>query len=146
MAEQLILVAKRDCPTCAMIGPVYARLAAGAMPVTVYSQDDPAFPDNIAGVVDDRELEVSYRYDIEIVPTLIRLIDGAEAGRAVGWRRDEWRALTGDDSLGAENVRVYRRRLASLERGHARGARERLGDAAQAYPQCADAPDEGFGL
>ncbi|MDP6350658.1 MAG: thioredoxin family protein [Alphaproteobacteria bacterium] len=102
MAEQLILVAKRDCPTCAMIGPVYARLAAGAMPVTVYSQDDPAFPDNIAGVVDDRELEVSYRYDIEIVPTLIRLIDGAEAGRAVGWRRDEWRALTGDDSLGAD--------------------------------------------
>lgn len=30
-------------------------------------------------------------------------------------------AFEDNDSLGAENVRVYRRRLASLERGHARG-------------------------
>ncbi|WP_284892575.1 c-type cytochrome biogenesis protein CcmI [Cobetia amphilecti] len=30
-------------------------------------------------------------------------------------------AFENNDSLGAENVRVYRRRLASLERGHARG-------------------------
>ena len=38
-------------------------------------------------------------------------------------------AFEDNDSLGAENVRVYRRRLASLERGHARGE---LDDAALA--------------
>ena len=43
MAEQLIVVAKRDCPTCTMIEPVYAQLAAGATPLAVYSQDDPTF-------------------------------------------------------------------------------------------------------
>lgn len=34
---------------------------------------------------------------------------------------DDQQAFEDNDSLGAENVRVYRRRLASLERGHARG-------------------------
>jgi len=35
--------------------------------------------------------------------------------------RADQQAFEDNDSLGAENVRVYRRRLASLERGHARG-------------------------
>ncbi len=59
MAGELIVVAKRDCPTCTMIEPVYAELAAGGTPLTVYSQDDPGFPGNIDGVVDDSELETS---------------------------------------------------------------------------------------
>ena len=100
MAEQLIVVAKRDCPTCTMIEPVYAQLAAGAVPLAVYSQDDPTFPGNIDGVIDDRDLETSYRRDIEIVPTLIRVSDGAEVGRAVGWHRGEWQKLAGQDGLG----------------------------------------------
>jgi hypothetical protein len=100
MAEQLIVVAKRDCPTCTLIEPVYAELKAGPTPFTVYSQDDPSFPGNVDGVVFDADLERSYRLDIEFVPTLIRLKDGAEVGRAVGWHREEWRALANVERLG----------------------------------------------
>lgn len=100
MSEQLIVVAKRDCPTCTMIEPVYAQLAAGETPLTVYTQDDPGFPGNIDGVVDDTGLETSYRLDIEIVPTLIRMRDGEEVGRTFGWHRDEWQQIAGIEGLG----------------------------------------------
>jgi hypothetical protein len=102
MPEELIVIAKRDCPTCTMLEPVYAELAEGGTPLTVYSQDDPSFPDSVDGVVDDTGLETSYRLDIEFVPTLIRIADGEEVGRAVGWERSEWRRLAGLDGLGAK--------------------------------------------
>ena len=50
---------------------------------------------------DDRELELSYRLDIEIVPTIILADAGMETQRLVGWRREDWRALTHDPGLGA---------------------------------------------
>ena len=100
-ADGLILVAKRECPTCAMVEPVMRQLAAGALPFTVYSQDDPEFPAGVAGVVDDRELEHSWRLDIETVPTLLCLQGGRETGRAVGWHRSEWESLSGSGGLGA---------------------------------------------
>ncbi|MEJ0071871.1 MAG: hypothetical protein WDO24_27635 [Pseudomonadota bacterium] len=37
--------------------------------LTVYSQDDPAFPETVADPIDDTALEVSHRLKIEIVPT-----------------------------------------------------------------------------
>ena len=49
---------------------------------------------------DERELELSYRHDIEIVPTLIRINDGQEVDRLVGWQRDDWRRLTDMPALG----------------------------------------------
>ncbi len=101
MSERLIVVAKRDCPTCTMLEDVYAQLKAGGTPLEVYSQDDPGFPESISDTVDDRELEASFRHDIEIVPTLIRLGADGERGRAVGWHRGEWEALSGLDGLGA---------------------------------------------
>jgi hypothetical protein len=101
MAEELVVVAKRDCPTCTLIESVYAELAGGDVPLTVYSQDDPTFPETISDVVDDTLLERSYRLDIEFVPTLVRLRDGKEIGRAIGWHRGEWSSLAGVDSLGA---------------------------------------------
>ena len=100
-ADGLILVAKRECPTCAMVEPVMRQLAAGALPFTVYSQDDPEFPAGVAGVVDDRDLEHSWRLDIETVPTLLCLQGGREVGRAVGWHRSEWEDLSGSGGLGA---------------------------------------------
>ena len=64
LPDGLILIAKRECPTCTMVEPVMRQLAAGARPFTVYSQDDPGFPGELTGVVDDRELERSYRLGI----------------------------------------------------------------------------------
>jgi hypothetical protein len=101
VSDELLIVAKRDCPTCTLIEPVYAEVAAGPLPVTVCSQDDPRFPATVDTVHDDATLEVSYRHRIEFVPTLLRLVDGKEVGRAVGWHRGEWQALSGLRELGA---------------------------------------------
>lgn len=95
-----IVIVKRDCETCQLIAPVLQQLAAAA-DCLVYSQDDPAFPPGIPSLRDDRELEVSYRLDIEIVPTIIRAEAGVESQRLVGWRREDWRALTNEPGLGA---------------------------------------------
>ena len=98
--DGLIVVAKRDCPTCTLIEPVYRQLAASGQAVSVYSQDDPSFPPGVKGVRDDRSLEASFHLDIEIVPTVIRMRDGKEVGRTIGWDRGDWEALTGVQGLG----------------------------------------------
>ena len=98
--DGLIAVVKRECPTCATIEPALAQLAKAAVPFTVYSQDDPGFPASVRGVVDDRSLEASWRLKIEIVPTLVRVKQGKEEGRAIGWNRAEWEALSGVRGLG----------------------------------------------
>ena len=96
-----IAVVKQDCETCRLIETVLADMA-GELDLLVYSQDDPLFPPGIGDVRDERELELSYRHDIEIVPTLIRVEAGQENERLVGWRRDDWRRLTGMPALGAD--------------------------------------------
>lgn len=98
--DGLIIVAKRDCPTCVLIEPVIKALAQGTESCTLFIQDDPSFPDGVDDVVDDRELENSYRFDIDTVPTLLRFAGGHEIGRAVGWERAEWRELTRVSKLG----------------------------------------------
>ena len=91
---------KRDCPTCELVAPVLRELSA-AGGLTVYTQDDPTFPEGIEAH-DDRGLDASWQHEIETVPTLLRLEGGEETGRAVGWHRGEWEALTGRVGLGAE--------------------------------------------
>ncbi|MDP9467010.1 MAG: thioredoxin family protein, partial [Actinomycetota bacterium] len=93
-----VAVVKRDCPTCELVAPVLAQLRA-AGPLTVYSQDDPAFPSGVT-VVDDRDLEVSWRLQVQTVPTLLRVEDGAEVDRTEGWLRERWETLTGLGGLG----------------------------------------------
>ncbi len=96
----LVAVVKEDCQTCVLIEPVLAQLAADGM--TVYCQDNPAFPASIPSVLDDRELETSFNLEIETVPTLVRYENGLETGRLVGWVRDEWQGFTGITDLGAD--------------------------------------------
>lgn len=96
----MIAVVKRDCATCQLIEPALAELKRGVA-LQVHSQDDPSFPATIGDVIDERELELSYRLDIEIVPTLIQIQDGEESARLVGWQRDDWRSMTGMPTLGA---------------------------------------------
>ena len=101
MNTRFIVVAKRDCPTCDLVQPVLHEIAASGAGLTVYTQDDPAFPSGL-DPVDDRSLEQSWRLRIETVPTLIRLEDDAEVERTIGWDRAEWRRMTGIDPLGAD--------------------------------------------
>ena len=101
LPDGLVAVVKRDCPTCVLVAPVLADLAHRGLAVTVYSQDDPTFPDG-ADVVDDTQLAVSWHHDIETVPTLIRVESGRETDRIVGWSRPQWEAFTAQTSLGPE--------------------------------------------
>lgn len=92
---------KRDCPTCTLVGPLVATLSATVpTSVVVFSQDDPDFPAD-AVVVDDRDLSMSYRWDIETVPTVIRIVEGVESQRIVGWDRAQWSAMFDVDDLDA---------------------------------------------
>jgi hypothetical protein len=101
-ATGFLVFAKRDCPTCTLIEPVLRKLSAGGQPACFVSQDDPLFPEGVADVVDDRELEQSFRHNIEIVPTLIRMEQGREVDRTYGWDVKEWRRVTGISDLGRD--------------------------------------------
>jgi hypothetical protein len=94
----VIAFVKRDCPTCELVEPILAAIAR-KVPLTVYTQDDPTFPEGI-DPIDDTDLSVSWHHDIEAVPTLLRVESGREVERALGWHRGEWEALTGVQGLG----------------------------------------------
>lgn len=98
--DGLILFCKKDCATCTMIVPVMKELSKGNKPLTIFTQDDPGFPEGISGIVNDTLLENSYHFQIETVPTLISLENGREIRRTVGWDREEWRSMTGIEGLG----------------------------------------------
>ncbi len=99
--DGLVAIVKRECPTCALVAPLLKDLSLSGIPITLYSQDDPRFPPEVPGVVDDTSLEISFRLGIEFVPTLLRIRGGLETERVFGWNRDEWRALTRISDLGA---------------------------------------------
>ena len=95
----LVAFVKRDCPTCVLVAPVLAEIAAKTK-LTVYTQDDLAFPEGLSPQ-DDTELARSWHYEIEAVPSLLRVEDGVESARVLGWQRAEWEQLTGVRGLGA---------------------------------------------
>ena len=96
----LVAVVKRDCQTCELTEPVLAALAATGS-LTVYTQDDPSFPESVPHEY-DASLDVSHKLKIEVVPTLLRLEGGREVGRTFGWHKTEWRELTGVETLGED--------------------------------------------
>ncbi len=112
LPDGLVAVLKRDCPTCTMVAEVVATLA-DQDGCTVLSQDDPSFPDGLAGTVDDTDLTRSYLLGIDAVPTLLRLDGGMETARLEGWDRDAWREFTGRPDLG-EGLPEYRPGCGSL--------------------------------
>ena len=98
--DGLIVVAKRECPTCTLVEPLLATLAQGAGPLTVYVQDDPAYAAGLPGQVLDDALEQSFHLGIEFVPTLIRMQGGREVARTHGWHQGDWRSISGLGQLG----------------------------------------------
>jgi hypothetical protein len=100
LPDGLVLVVKEECETCRMIAPLLGEIAASES-LTVYTQDDPSFPAGIEAT-HDADLAVSWHHDIETVPTLIRVVDGQEIERTVGWLRSDWQRITALADLGAE--------------------------------------------
>ena len=94
LPEGLVVIVKRECETCKMVAPLLAEFEA-----TIYTQDDPSFPADLSPEY-DADLSISWHYDIETVPTLIRVTDGQEVERTVGWLRSDWQRITGIETLG----------------------------------------------
>ena len=103
LPDGLVVFVKRDCATCVMVVPVVQRLASESVPFTVFTQDDPTFPDGV-NAIHDADLGWSWHHNIEAVPTLIRVKNGHEVERTVGWVRQEWRAISRIDDLGSDLV------------------------------------------
>ena len=100
LGDGLHVFVKRDCATCTLVAPVLATLVANGVVHTVHSQDDPTFPEEVCAVgsvFDDTTLRRSYALDIEAVPTIVRVADGVEVDRIVGWSIDGWTTFTGTD-------------------------------------------------
>lgn len=94
----IVAFVKRDCPTCELVVPVLEAIGK-QLPLTIYSQDDPDFPESLTAL-DDTDLSYSWHYEIEAVPTLLRVDEGGEVERVLGWHRPEWEALTSMSGLG----------------------------------------------
>jgi hypothetical protein len=77
-----------------MVAPLLSEFTS-----TVYTQDDPAFPASVSPI-HDADLSFSWHNDIETVPTLMRVIEGREMERTVGWLRSDWQRITGVEELG----------------------------------------------
>ena len=93
--DGLLLFVKRECETCALVTPLIPSLPIAAL----YVQDDPqAFA--AFRPIDDISLEQAFHFNIETVPTLLRIEGGREVARAEGWVREEWRSMTGFATLG----------------------------------------------
>ena len=101
LPDGLVIVVKRECETCRMVVPVLSHLRAAGVDLTVYTQDDPSFPAGL-DALHDADLAVSWHHEIETVPTVIRVEDGVEIARTVGWSRAEWESVTGVSGLGPD--------------------------------------------
>ena len=101
LPEGLVAVVKKDCPTCLLVAPVLADMAQRT-DITVITQDDPTFPQTTQWVVHDGDLAMSWHNQIETVPTLLRVSDGSEADRIVGWSRKQWEEFSGLNDLGTD--------------------------------------------
>ncbi len=94
--SRYVLIVKEDCETCRLVAPLTRRLV-DELGLTIYSQDNPEFPAGVP-VNDDTELEYSFNYKLETVPTLLKFDDEGtqtELERTEGWDKNEWQRLTG---------------------------------------------------
>ena len=100
LPDGIVVVVKEECATCHSVASVLRQLDE-ATTLTVYTQEDPRFPASPTPI-HDADLAISWHHDIETVPTVLRIVDGAEAERTVGWHREEWERVTGVTGLGPD--------------------------------------------
>jgi thiol-disulfide isomerase/thioredoxin len=108
----LVGFVKDDCPTCHLVAPLLQALYAAVgerVDFRIAGQTRDGNRSFVAThalslpLLDDSRLKVSFAYDIDTVPTLILAgADGREQARAIGFAKDDWRALAA--ALGAAGV------------------------------------------
>ena len=53
LPDGVVVVVKRDCPTCQLVAPVLTQLWDAGVKLTVFSQDGPDFADRVDVIADD---------------------------------------------------------------------------------------------
>jgi hypothetical protein len=111
-AAAVVCFVKEDCPTCNEVMPVLAawhRAFAAHRPLLVVGQTTDGnrklerdFELDF-GILDDTSLEVSYDWDVDVVPTVV--LTGAEPVTLTGFVRDEWQRAA-DELAAALGVAV----------------------------------------
>jgi len=105
-AVEFEAVVKSDCPTCQLIWPALQQLIDAGCSLSIYYQDTAEFPPIGVPLKDDTSLAHSWVRDIETVPTLLRIEEGEETDRRVGWVKQEWQDISGVADL-AESLPAY---------------------------------------
>ena len=93
-SARFALFVKQDCQTCTLLVPVFERLRKSLTELVIYVQDDPTFLSS-AGAAYDKTLEKSFRSEIEITPTLIRMADKTNPAAFAGGFETNGRASPG---------------------------------------------------
>ena len=106
LEDGYVAFVKQDGPTCTLIEPVLSQLAEIGILKTVYSQDNPDFP-SLGITKDDSELELSFKLKIETVPTLLKVSNGEETSRIVGWLKQEWEDFCEIKDLGVDGISEF---------------------------------------
>ena len=104
--KTLLCFVKEDCPTCDMSMPLIEqvhRAYGDSIDVLAVGQDTPGNAVLVERhglsmpMLDDDALSVSFRYDLDTVPTVILADEsGVELRRFIGFGRDDWRSLVGE--------------------------------------------------
>ena len=101
LPDGFVVIVKRECATCQMVDPVLKDISAHSTPLTVYTQDDPTFPESVSAI-HDSDLAVSWHNNIDTVPTLIKVVNGKEVDRTFGWLASDWQRITEIPELGTD--------------------------------------------
>jgi thiol-disulfide isomerase/thioredoxin len=104
--KTLLCFVKEDCPTCDMSMPLIEqvhRAYGESIDVLAVGQDTPGNAILVERhglsmpMLDDDALGVSFRYDLDTVPTVILADEsGAELRRFIGFGREDWRSLVAE--------------------------------------------------
>jgi len=100
----LICFIKEDCPTCKLVVPILEQLhkgGAGLLAVGQTKDGNDALIEQFnlsMPILNDSTLKVSFAYDIDTVPTMVKTTaEGAIDAQLIGFVKEEWQSLLGAD-------------------------------------------------
>ncbi|MFT7307041.1 MAG: hypothetical protein ACI9P7_002311 [Candidatus Azotimanducaceae bacterium] len=102
--ETLICFIKEDCPTCKLVVPILEQLHKNGVLLLAIGQTkdgNEALVEQFKlsmPILDDSTLKVSFAYDIDTVPTVVRTTaEGTIDAQLIGFVKEEWQSLLGTD-------------------------------------------------
>ncbi len=92
MTEAILIFLKHDCPTCVLVGPLLSEIQHSNSNLRIITQNEASFFPEL-DVEEDLDLKMSYEFNVETVPTVIKTENNQEKQRWVGWNKREWKNI-----------------------------------------------------